>query len=79
MERQSGNRWLVGSCLLGPPESLRYQSVKILRIGISAGNPERESPQRPYAARPNVESRVKRWSRPQRAREARLVKASAAG
>jgi hypothetical protein len=25
-ERQSGDRWFVGSCLLGPPESLRYPS-----------------------------------------------------
>jgi hypothetical protein len=40
--------------------------VTILRIGLSAGNPERESPQRPYAARPNVEPRVKRWSSSQR-------------
>ena len=52
MERQSGNRWSVGSCLLGHPESLRYRSVTILRIGRSAGNPFAESPQRPYAARP---------------------------
>jgi hypothetical protein len=71
MERWLGDRQLVGSCLLEPPESLRYHSVTILRIGQSAGNPLGESPQRPYAARPNVESRAKRWSRPQRVRRGR--------
>src|SRR3954452_20661526 len=75
MERQTGNGWYVGGYMLGPPESLRYRSVTILRIGRSAGNPFAESPQRPYAARPNARScgtgpRVKRWSRPQRARAA---------
>src|SRR3954447_8765256 len=54
MERQTGNGWYVGGYLLGPPESLRYRSVTILRIGRSAGNPFAESPQRPYAARPNA-------------------------
>jgi hypothetical protein len=54
MERQTGDGWYVGGYLLGHPESLRYQSVTILRIGLSAGNPRYgESPQRPYAARPN--------------------------
>jgi hypothetical protein len=51
--------------MLGRPESLRYARtppakpeaarVKILRIGLSAGNPLAGSPQRPYAAHPNVE------------------------
>src|SRR3954452_11157079 len=54
MERQTGNGWYVGGYMLGPPESLRYRSVTILRIGRSAGNPFAESPQRPYAARPNA-------------------------
>src|SRR3954447_2300043 len=54
MERQTGDGWYVGGYLLGPPESLRYRSVIILRIGRSAGNPFAESPQRPYAARPNA-------------------------
>src|SRR3712207_4224942 len=52
-ERQTGNGWYVGSYMLGHPESLRYQSVTILRIGLSAGNPFGATPQRPYAARPN--------------------------
>ena len=83
MERWLGNHQFVGSCLLGTPESPRYQSVTTLGIGQSAGNPQSdlpcvESPQRPYAARPNVESRAKRWSRPQRA-TVRPVRAGAAG
>ena len=58
----------------------RMFPVTILRIGQSAGNPRGESPQRPYAAHPNVEPRVKRWSRPQRRRvRRRPVKAGAAG
>src|SRR3954447_21367552 len=60
MERQTGNGWYVGGYLLGPPESLRYRSVTILRIGRSAGNPYAESPQRPYAARPNARRRRRR-------------------
>jgi hypothetical protein len=43
MERQLGNRWFVGSYMLEHPESLRYQSVTILRIGQSAGNPAGEA------------------------------------
>ena len=49
-------RPLVGRQLFAgtPLEPRGTRAVTILRIGQSAGNPVRESPQRPYAARPNV-------------------------
>src|SRR5215208_4702821 len=56
-----GRRLFAGTPL--EPEVPNGDNPRDWAISRQPGSPE--SPQRPYAAHPNVESRVKRWSRPQ--------------
>jgi hypothetical protein len=56
-----GRRLFAGTPL--EPEVPNGDNPRDWAISRQPGSPE--SPQRPYAAHPNVESRVKRWSSPQ--------------